>query len=138
MRAVLTVLILVIFIGGCRTTPWVRGDFTEGIPRHSEKFPREMSFFVVPTEPRVQLAFERALVARGFRVESSEEVADTIIRIDVKSWEYNDAGFGGFFEHDDMTLSVKCIDRSRRRTLCLATLNVRSDFRLIAKYVETL
>ena len=56
---------------------------------------------------------------------------------DVNSWEFNDAGFGGMGrDRDDMELSVSVTDRRKKRVKDRANISVRSDFRIIKKYVD--
>lgn len=127
-----------LFLCGCQTTPWVRGTVADGRPKLSRKFPLDVAFFVDRTERRVKAAFEEALRARGFTVVDKEEACDVVVRAKVLSWEVNDAGFAGFGPRDDMELSISLVDRRHRRILARANVSVRSDFRIISKYVETL
>ena len=127
-----------LFLCGCQTTPWVRGTVADGRPKLSRKFPLDVAFFVDRTERRVKAAFEEALRARGFTVVDKEEACDVVVRARVSSWEVNDAGFAGFGPRDDMELSISLVDRRHRRILARANVSVRSDFRIISKYVETL
>ena len=123
---------------GCQTTPWVRGAVSDGRPKLTRKFPSDVAFFVGKTERRVKAAFEEALRARGFVVVDKEEACDVVLRAKVSSWEVNDAGFAGFGPRDDMELSISLVDRRHGRILARANISVRSDFRIISKYVETL
>lgn len=124
---------------GCETTPWVRGSITEGMPQHVEKIPADAAFFVEKTERRVKKAFESALKERGFTVAEKSKECDFIIRISVDSWEYNDIGFGGRSgARDHMELSVSLIDRRKKRIIERSRISLRSDFRIIGKYVNEL
>lgn len=123
---------------GCQTTLWVRGAVSDGRPKLTRKFPSDVAFFVGKTERRVKAAFEEALRARGFVVVDKEEACDVVLRAKVSSWEVNDAGFAGFGPRDDMELSISLVDRRHGRILARANISVRSDFRIISKYVETL
>ena len=88
-------------------------------------------------EKRVKKAFEDALKARGFVVAEKEEECDFVIKADVNSWEFNDAGFGGTgHDRDDMELAVSVTDRRKKRVKDRANISVRSDFRIIKKYVD--
>ena len=139
MRGVLTGLLLAVLLAGCETatTPWVRGTVTPGLPRRTEKFPSDVAFCVAKTEKRVKAAFEEALRARGFEVVETEEACDVIVKVQVVSWEFNDAGFGGMGrDRDDMELSVSVTDRRKKRVKDRANISVRSDFRIIKKYVD--
>ena len=127
-----------LFLCGCQTTPWVRGTVADGRPKLSRKFPLDVAFFVDRTERRVKAAFEEALRARGFTVVDKEEACDVVVRARVSSWEVNDAGFAGFGPRDDMELSISLVASRHRRILARANVSVRSDFRIISKYVETL
>lgn len=140
MRGVLTGLLLAVLLAGCETatTPWVRGTITPGLPRRTEKFPSDVAFCVAKTEKRVKAAFEEALRARGFEVVETEEACDVIVKVQVGSWEFNDAGFGGRGTRDDMELSVALVDRRRKRVLGRSNISLRSDFRIIGKYVDGL
>ncbi|MGN0846917.1 MAG: hypothetical protein ACI4RA_05980 [Kiritimatiellia bacterium] len=138
MRLVLTVL-LAALLAGCETTPWVRGSITEGLPRRVGKLPPDAAFFVEKTERRVKKSFEDALKARGFEVVEDVEACDFVLKATVEAWEYNTVGFGGGSgARDDMELSVACVDRRKRRVLARASISVRSDFRIIRKYVDDL
>ncbi len=138
MRVVLTIL-LVVLLWGCESTPWVRGSIVEGIPKHVEKFPSDAAFFIEKTERRVKKAFEKNLKDRGFEVVEKAEECDFIVRISVDAWEYNTVGFGGGEgARDDMELSVSFIDRRKRRVRARARISLRSDFRIIKKYVDDL
>ena len=139
MRPVcLPVLLAACLLSGCRTTPWVRGSVDEGLPKLEERFPADVAFFVEKTEKRVGRAFREALEARGFPVVEKEEMCDVVVKATVDAWEFNNAGFGGGIgDRDDMELSVQLVDRRRKRILARARISVRSDFRIISKYVET-
>ena len=124
--------------GGCRTTPWIRGSIEEGRPRIERPFPKDVAFFVDKTEKRVGNAFRKALRARGFEVAEKEDESDVVLKATVESWEVNDMGFGGVRgDRDDMDLSVALVDRRRKHVLARARITLRSDFRILAKYVET-
>ncbi len=140
MRGVLTGLLLALLLAGCETaaTPWVRGSIAPGLPRRAGKFPPDVAFCVAKTERRVKAAFEEALRARGFEVVEAEEACDVVVRVKVEAWEFNDVGFGGRGARDDMELSVALVDRRRRRVLGRANISLRSDFRIIGKYVDGL
>ena len=79
-----------------------------------------------------------ALRARGFEIVETEEACDVIVKVQVGSWEFNDAGFGGRGTRDDMELSVALVDRRRKRVLGRSNISLRSDFRIIGKYVDGL
>lgn len=142
MRGVLTAFlsVLALLLAGCAAseTPWVRGRIEPGLPRRAEAFPADAAFFVEKTEARVQAAFEAALRARGFAVAQTAEESDVLVRVEVASWTYNDAGFGGRGARDDMELAVSLVDRRRSRILARANISLRSDFRIIGKYVDGL
>lgn len=136
MWAAFALLAALLALGGCQTTPWIRGSVDEGQPKIAEPFPRDVAFYVDRTEKRVQGAFERALRDRGFTVVDKEEACDVVLRATLLSWEYNQAGFAGFGRRDDMEISVVLSDRRHGRVLARANISLRSDFRIIAKYVE--
>jgi len=73
MRRILTSLIL-----ACLCGCWTPGSVEEALPKHTEKFPAETTFFVAPTERRVEHALKRALKARGFPVAGDQEDADFV------------------------------------------------------------
>ncbi|MGN0853168.1 MAG: hypothetical protein ACI4Q3_07300 [Kiritimatiellia bacterium] len=133
MRTVLAIMLLA-FCAGCVTF----GSIAEGRPRHVARFPPDTAFFVDQTDERVRRAFEDALKARGFEVVDEEEAGDYVIKIEVTNWEYNDAGFSGFGNRDDISLSVRVVDRRKNLVESRATIEIRSDFKIIGKYVETL
>ena len=126
-------------LAGCSTTPWVRGSIDQGRPKLERKLPQDVAFFVTKTEKRVGNAFRKALEARGFALAEKEETCDIVLKATVESWEFNDVGFGGRGgNRDDMELSVLLVDRRRHRVLSRAKISIRSDFRIISKYVEGL
>ena len=133
MRRILTALILAILCG-C----WTPGSVTEVLPKHTEKFPAGSSFFVVKTERRVEAALKRALRARGFEVKENKDDADLVMTAKVLGWEYNDAGFSGFHPRDDMELVITVADRKTKFVRARSNVEVRSDFRILEKYVKTL
>ncbi len=133
MRRILTALILAILCG-C----WTPGSVTEVLPKHTEKFPAGSSFFVVKTERRVEAALKRALRARGFEVKENKDDADLVMTAKVLGWEYNDAGFSGFHPRDDMELVITVADRKTKLVRARSNVSVRSDTRILEKYVKTL
>ena len=134
MLRILTILSTAIGIAGC----WTPGAIYEGIPKHTEKFASGTSFFVEKTEPRVETALKQSLRERGFAVKEKAEEADFVIAAKVTSWEFNDAGFSGFRDRDDMTLVITVSDRKTKFIRARSNVVVRSDFGIIRKYVETL
>ena len=135
MRTILTALFAaLLFALGC----WTPGDIQENMPRHREKFPPETVFYVEKTEPRVKKALVDALKARGFKVVDGRARATIAIRAKVESWEYNDAGFSGFYDRDEMTLSIGLEQVATRSILARHTVRVSSDFRILRKYVDGL
>lgn len=134
MFRILTVLSIAIGIAGCLTP----GAIYEGIPKHTEKFAPGTSFFVEKTEPRVETALKQSLRERGFAVKDKADDADFVIAAKVTSWEFNDAGFSGFRDRDDMTLVITVSDRKTKFIRARSNVVVRSDFGIIRKYVDTL
>ena len=133
MCRILTALVLAALCG-C----WTPGSVTEVLPKHTEKFPAESSFFVEKTERRVEAALKRALRARGFKVKESKDDADLVMTAKVLGWTYNDAGFSGFHARDDMELVITVADRKTKLVRARSNVSVRSDFRIFEKYVKTL
>ena len=133
MRRILTALFLA-FLCGC----WTPGSVKEALPKHTKKFPAESSFFVEKTERRIETALKRALRARGFDVKEKREDADLVMTVKVMEWEYNDAGFSGFRTRDDMSLVITVADRKTKLVQARSNVEVRSDFRILEKYVKTL
>ena len=133
MCRILTALILA-FLCGC----WTPGSVKEALPKHTKKFPTESSFFVEKTERRIETALKRALRARGFDVKEKREDADLVMTVKVMGWEYNDAGFSGFRTRDDMSLVITVADRKTKFVRARSHVEVRSDFRILEKYVKTL
>ena len=133
MRRILTALFLAAFCG-C----WTPGSVEEVLPKHTEKFPAGSSFFVVKTERRVEAALKRALRARGFDVKENKDEADLVMTTTVMGWTYNDAGFSRFHARDDMELVSTVADRNTKLVRARANISVRSDFRILEKYVKTL
>ena len=133
MRRILTTLAL-LALCGC----WTPGSVEEVLPKHRDKFPAGSSFFVAQTERRVESALKRALRARGFDVKDNREEADLVMTAKVTAWEYNDAGFSGFRDRDDMLLVITVVDRKTKFVKARSNVMVRSDFRILEKYVKTL
>ena len=135
MRTVLTsIFAAILFVLGC----WTPGDIQENLPRHRDKLPQGTVFFVERTEPRIMTALSDALKARGFKVVDDRALAAVSIRTKIVSWEYNDAGFSGFYDRDEMTLSLTLERPATRFIIARHTVKVRSDFRILAKYVDEL
>ena len=133
MRRILTALVLAALCG-C----WTPGSVREVMPKHTEKFPAGSSFFVEKTERRVEMALKRELRARGFEVKDRKEDADLVMTAKVLGWEYNDAGFSGFHARDDIELVITVADRKTKLVRARSDVSVRSDFRILEKYVKTL
>ncbi len=108
------------------------------MPKHTEKFPAGSSFFVEKTERRVETVLKRELRARGFEVKDRREDADLVMTAKVLGWEYNDAGFSGFHARDDIELVITVADRKTKLVRARSDVSVRSDFRILEKYVKTL
>lgn len=135
MRTILTALFAaLLFALGC----WTPGDIQENLPKHRNKLPAGTTFFVNKTEPRVMTALSDALRARGFKVTEDRAQATVAIETKVKAWEYNDAGFSGFYDRDEMTLAIQLRQTATGFVLARHTVTVRSDFRILAKYVDSL
>ena len=133
MRRILTALVLAALCG-C----WTPGSVREVMPKHTEKFPAGSSFFVEKTERRVEMALKRELRARGFEVKDRKEDADLVMTAKVLGWEYNDAGFSGFHARDDIELVITVSDRKTKFVRARSDVSVRSDLRILEKYVKTL
>ena len=129
----MTALALLAFCG-C----WTPGSVEEALPKHTEKFPAESTFFVEKTERRVETTLKRALRARGFEIKDKKEDADLVMTAKVTGWEYNDAGFSGFRSRDDMSLVITVVDRKTKFVKARSNVTIRSDFRILEKYVRTL
>ena len=129
----MTALALLAF-SGC----WTPGSVEETLPKHTEKFPAGSTFFVEKTERRVETTLKRALRARGFEVKDKKDDADLVMTAKVTGWEYNDAGFSGFRSRDDMSLVITVVDRKTKFVKARSNVTIRSDFRILEKYVKTL
>ena len=135
MRTVLTALFaILLFVLGC----WTPGDIQENLPKHRNKLPSDTVFFVNKTEPRVMRALVDALKARGFKVTEDRALSKVAIETKVESWEYNDAGFSGFYDRDEMTLAISLRQTATGFVLARHTVTIRSDFRILRKYVDGL
>jgi hypothetical protein len=108
------------------------------MPKHTEKFSAGATFFVEKTERRVETALKRALRAHGFEVKDKKEDADLVMTAKVTGWEYNDASFSGFRSRDDMSLVITVVDRKTKFVKARSNVMIRSDFRILEKYVKTL
>ena len=133
MRRILTALVLAALCG-C----WTPGSVREVMPKHTEKFPAGSSFFVEKTERRVEMALKRELRARGFEVKDRKEDADLVMTAKVLGWEYNDAGFSGFYDRRDIDLVITVADRKTKLVRARSNVTVKSDLRILEKYVKTL
>ena len=125
---------MLLAFSGC----WTPGSVEEALPKHTEKFPTGSTFFVEKTERRVETALKRALRARGFEVKDKKDDADLVMTAKVTGWEYNDAGFSGFRSRDDMSLVITVVDRKTKFVKARSNVTIRSDFRILEKYVKTL
>ena len=135
MRTVLTaVFAALLFALGC----WTPGEIQENLPKHRNKLPADTVFFVDKTEPRVEKALVEGLKARGFKVTEDRSHAAVVIETKVQAWEYNDAGFSGFYDRDEMTLAISLRQVATGFILARHTVTVKSDFRIIRKYVDEL
>jgi len=135
MRTVLTALFaILLFVLGC----WTPGEIEENLPKHRNKLSPETVFFVDKTEPRVMNVLVEALKARGFKVTEDRAIATVALETKVQAWEYNDAGFSGFYDRDEMTLAIALRQVATGYILARHTVTVRSDFRILAKYVDGL
>ena len=135
MRTVLTaVFAALLFALGC----WTPGEIQENLPKHRNKLPADTVFFVDKTEPRVAKALVEGLKARGFKVTEDRSQAAVVIEAKVQAWEYNDAGFSGFYDRDEMTLAISLRQVATGFILARHTVTVKSDFRIIRKYVDEL
>ena len=135
MRTLLTSLFaFLLFVLGC----WTPGDIQKNLPKHRNKFPAGTVFFVHKTEPRVTRALTESLVARGFKVTEDRARATVALETKVQAWEYNDAGFSGFYDRDEMILAITLRQVATGFILARHTVTVKSDFRILAKYVDSL
>jgi len=135
-KTALPLLLGTLLLGGCHTTPWVRGEVTPALPRWTVKAEPGTVFYVKKTEPRVQRTLVEALMARGFAVTDEPARADVILETAVELWETNDRGFGGGAgSRDDMVLSVKLVNAHTRRVAGHFSVSVRSDFRILHELV---
>lgn len=133
MRAVLTALLLAALCG-C----WTAGSIVDGRPIHRDKFAVGASFFVDKTEPRVKKTLEDALRARGFDVREKKDDCDWILKPEIVSWQYSAAGYLGIRRRDYIVIAMKIVERKTGFVESRTTVEVSSDFRILAKYVETL
>ena len=108
------------------------------MPKHTEKFPAGSSFFVDKTERLVETSLKRALRARGFEVKDRKDDAELVMTAKVLGWEYNDAGFSGFYDRVDMELVITVADRKTKLVRARSNVTVKSDLRILEKYVKTL
>ena len=134
MRAILTCLAAMAILAGC----WTRGAIQENLPRHVDKLPSDTVFYLGKTEKRVRKALADALAHRGFKVVDARKDADVAIEAKILSWEYNDAGFSGFYDRDEMEVSLAIVRVSTGLIVARHTVSIRSDFRILAKYVDSL
>lgn len=136
--ASLAMLLALLPLGGCRTLPWVRGEVTPCLPKHLDKCRPDTAFFVeMPKkEKRVQSTLENALRTRGFEVVEKKIECDVVVKVAIDSWEYNDAGFSGFGQRDDMQLTITLIDRRKKTIQGRWRVVLHSDFRILDRCVE--
>ena len=124
--------------GGCKT-PWALGSVTECLPRHVEKCRPDTAFFVEKNPKRAKFvlsAIESALRNRGFEVVSKAAESGVLVRVTVDAWEYNDAGFSGFGERNDMILTIALVDRRKGTVTGRWRVEVKSDLRILARCVD--
>lgn len=131
-------------LAGCLT----RGSVEEHPPKVVDKLPATARVFVATDDkPGAKTLYERraravaaalndALAARGVAVAAGEKSADFAVRMQIVSWEYNDAGFSGFGDRDDVTVELVVENLKTRRVFSRATVRVKSDFAIFRKYVE--
>lgn len=148
MRIERWVGLALVFLAGCALPFYVPGDFEETLPRLDA--PLEKGAKVWIERPKLALSpyarhlaalldgFEAAFAHQGAVRPEKKEVADIVVDIDVLSWEYSDMGFSGPRARDDVSLAVRLSDPKKRRILQRAHVHVRSDMRIISKYVESL
>ena len=135
MRTILTAFFAaLLFALGC----WTPGEIQENLPKHRNKLPSGTVFYVDKTEPRVTKALVEAIKDRGFKVTEDRSQATVAIETKVQAWEYNDAGFSGFYDRDEMTLAISLRQLATGFILARHTVSVRSDFRILRKYVDEL
>ncbi len=129
---------------GCMT----RGSIEEHPPKVVDKLPATTRTFVsTDDKPGARTPYERrarslaaalsgALSDHGVAVAADEKSADVAVRLQIVSWEYNDAGFSGFGDRDDVTVSLVVKNLKTKRVVSRATVRVSSDMRIFKKYVE--
>jgi len=152
MRRVLNILSLgaALAYAGCRS-----GEIVEGLPRLREPLPEDTRVCLArpykgagrPVQARsaklVTEAFLHAFRARGISVtlpeKRSEKLEDFLdlaraskcdvaLFTEVEDWTYNDAGFSGFGERDEVTLAVTIADLRLRRVISRTRVIVRNGF----------
>lgn len=146
----LAAVFAVAFIAGCSMPFRIPGDYKEGMPPLYDSFGEGTAVWVErpgapaaqsPHQRRVHTLieeFEKSFEAHGSRRPEKKENADVVAEIKVLSWEYNDAGFSGFYPRDHVELSVTLSDPDTKLILQRANVRIVNDFRIIRKYVDSL
>ena len=146
----MSLFVALALVAGCRLPFYVPGGYDEGMPRLYDPLKEGTSVWVErPEKPAAQSLywrrehtlveeFERAFAVHGAKRPEKKDDAEVAVELKVLAWEYNDAGFSGFRERDHVELSVTLSDPKSKRILQRANVHIASDFRIIAKYVDSL
>lgn len=162
MRFVLTLLLAALCFCGCFS-----GRIVEGIPRLQHPLPKKTTKIFLsrpykgdgrPLQGRsvklVTDAFGAALKEKGVeyvlpdkRTEKLEDAfkaavaakCGIVLSVEVNFWGYNDAGFSGFRERDEVELSVVVADSYMKRIIARTRLYSEGSFeKIIKRYVDSL
>ncbi len=137
-------------MAGCALFP---GSIEEGLPKLRDKLPETTKVYLpCPLNPRggflytrnanlVADAFAAALKRRGIATvladrrsgkqpdvlaQARTNGCDVVLFSQIQEWDYGEAGFSGFGDRDEVTLSVMLMDATKERVLTRATLYVRN------------
>ncbi len=138
-------------VAGCTTIDGLMaGSINEGIPKLRDKLPRSTKVhFSDPVKGNgyalharnrllVQNAFGKAFDGLGVSHSSVTNGCDVTFHVVVDDWHYGDAGFAGFGDRDEVTLSVIVMNRKTSRVLTRSSLVARRLDALVQRYVKTL
>ena len=144
------VAIVPLFVGCATVSEWMSGSVTEGIPKLRGKLPRTAQVhFADPVNVRgdalhernrkqVQDAFVKAFDMVGVSHSTETNGCDYTLRVVVDRWEYNDSGFFGSGDRDEVSMSVMVVKNDTDRVLTRASLYANDLNVLVSKYVKML
>jgi hypothetical protein len=139
----------ILFFAGCATvSEWMSGSISEGIPKLRKKLPRSAKiYFADPVNARgyvlhernrgqIQDAFAKAFDALGVSHSVETNGCDHTLRVVVEKWEYNDSGFFGSGDRDEVSISILLVNNDTDRVLARSSLYAKDLDLIVSKYVK--